>query len=126
MRAFLFLAVLTIVAGASLAALSVAQTTAAANEAPPNLSGIWRRTYQVSNILDPPPTGPGPIVQDPRYPKVDHNGGPRRQLSVEERRGVIRFTQSWIPDPKNPILKPHTRTALEKNRRTGTGRNSAS
>lgn len=83
-------------------------------DAPPNLSGIWKRTYQVSNLLDPPPSGPGPIIQDPRYPKVDHNGVPRRQIVGAERERVIRFTQSWVPDATSPILQPSTRAALEK------------
>ena len=81
---------------------------------PPDLSGVWTRKYQISNLLDPPASGAGPIAQDPRYPKTDHNGVPRRAITEAEREHLIRFTTSWIPDPTSPILQPHTRAALEK------------
>ena len=81
---------------------------------PPDLSGVWRRSFQISNLLDPPLSGPGPIAQDPRFPKTDHNGVPRKPLTEEDRKHFIRFTTSWIPDPGNPILQPATRAALEK------------
>jgi hypothetical protein len=81
---------------------------------PPDFSGVWRRAYQISNLLDPPPSGLGPIMQDPRYPKTDHNGVLRRPITEAERPHVVRQTTSWIPDPSSPILQPRTRAALEK------------
>jgi hypothetical protein len=86
---------------------------AQASEAPPDLSGIWRRDYEIQNLLDPPERGPGRISQDPRYPKTDFNGVPRRQLTEEELEQVITYTNAWIPDPSSPILQPETRAALE-------------
>ena len=101
---------LSILALAVLAAPASAQTP----YMPPDFSGVWTRSYQISNLLDPPASGAGPIAQDPRYPKTDHNGVPRRQLTEEELEQVIRFTTSWVPDVRSPILQPGTRAALEK------------
>jgi hypothetical protein len=81
---------------------------------PPDFSGLWKRTYQISETFDPPPSGPGPVVQDPRYPSVNHDGVPRRPLTAEERKHVIQFTQNWVPDVNSPILQPKTREALQK------------
>lgn len=81
---------------------------------PPDLSGIWIRTYQIRQTLDPPPSGPGPVVQDPRYPSVSSTGIPRRPITEEERRHVIKFVQNWIGDVNSPILQPRTREALQK------------
>jgi hypothetical protein len=80
----------------------------------PDFSGVWVRDFFVSNLLDVPESGPGPVLQDPRYPKTDHNGVPRLELSEEELARVIRFTTNWVPDPTNPILQPQTRAALEE------------
>ena len=82
--------------------------------APPDFSGLWKRTYQISETFDPPPSGPGPVEQDPRYPAVNHDGVPRHPLTDEERKRVIQFTQNWVPDVNSPILKPKTREALQK------------
>ena len=81
---------------------------------PPDLSGVWTRDFEISNLLDPPLSGYGPIAQDPRFPKTDHNGVPRRVPTAEELENVIRFTTSWVPDPSSPILQPQTRAALQK------------
>ena len=91
------------------AAPAAAQNTSAI----PDLSGVWTRDFEIQNLLDPPASGPGPVQQHPRYPKTDGNGVPRRQLSDEEKKQVIRYTQAWIPDVTNPILQPKTRAALE-------------
>jgi hypothetical protein len=63
--------------------------------------------------MEPPAQGPGPIMQDPRYPKTDHNGVPRLQLTEEEKKRVISYTTAWIPDVNSPILQPSTKAALE-------------
>jgi hypothetical protein len=100
---------------ALVAALCMATPVGAQTAAPPpDLSGVWQRHYQISNLLDPPPSGAGPIAQDPRYPKTDHNGVPRRMPTEQERKTLVRFTTAWIPDPSSPILQPATRAALEK------------
>ena len=55
--------------------LALAGPAAAQQAAPvPDLSGVWRRAFQIQNLLDPPESGAGPIQQDPRYPKTDGNG----------------------------------------------------
>jgi len=90
-----------------------APALAQSSDAPPDLSGIWRRNYEIQNLLDPPESGPGRISQDPRYPKTDFNGVPRRQLTEEELQQVITYTNAWIPDPSSPILQPETQAALE-------------
>lgn len=100
---------LAILAMAAFAAPAYGQ----ASDAPPNLSGVWQRDYEIQNLLDPPESGPGRISQDPRYPKTNFNGVPRRQLTEEELENVITYTNAWIPDPSSPILQPETRAALE-------------
>lgn len=107
---YLYLRTLSILAIVAL----VVSASAQPSYTPPDFSGVWTRTYQIRNLLDPPPSGPGPIAQDPRYPKTDHNGVPRRPITDEEREHVIRFTNSWVPDVTDPILQPQTRAALEK------------
>ena len=83
-------------------------------DTPPDLSGIWQRTYVMQNLLDSLPSGPVPIAQDPRYPKTYATFVPDRAVTDEQLGIVIRFTSSWIPDPTNPILQPQTRAALEE------------
>ncbi len=83
-------------------------------DTPPNLSGIWRRDFAYQNLLEPPPSGYGPIVQDSRYPKTNSNGVPRLVLTDEELENVIRYTTSWVPETTSAILQPQTRAALEE------------
>jgi hypothetical protein len=101
---------LTILAVVALVAPASAQRA----YAPPDFSGLWRRTFEISETFEPPPSGPGPVVQDPRYPSVNHDGVPRRPLTEEERKQVIQFTQNWVPDVNSPILQPKTRATLQK------------
>jgi hypothetical protein len=82
--------------------------------ATPDFAGVWKRSYRINETFDPPANGPGPVVQDPRYPAVNHDGVPRRTLTSAERKKVIRFTQNWVADLSNPILQPKTRIALGK------------
>jgi len=79
----------------------------------PDFGGLWRRTYLVDQTFDPPPSGPGPTVQDMRYPGVNIDGVPRGPISEDERENIIRFTNGWVPDISNPILQPRTKAALE-------------
>jgi len=101
--------VLAILAITAFAAPAYAQSS----EAPPDLTGVWQRDFEIQNLLDPPASGPTRISQDPRYPKINFNGVPRRQLTEEELEQVITYTNAWIPDPSSPILQPETRAALE-------------
>lgn len=78
----------------------------------PDFRGLWARTYIYTQTFDPPPSGPGPIVQDLRYPGVNANGVPRGTITEEQRANIIRFTNNWVPDLSNPILQPRTREAL--------------
>ena len=96
-----------------LTALAV-PTAAATPLTPPDFSGFWKRSYQISETFDPPPAGlQGPVVQDPRYPATNHDGVPRRPLSEAERAKVVQFTQNWVGDVNSPILTPKTRAALQ-------------
>ena len=95
-------------------AATVVPASAEPYHSPPDLSGVWKRTYRINETFDPPASGPGPVVQDPRYPAVNHDGVPRRALTDAERKQVIRFTQNWVPDVSNAILQPNTREALER------------
>lgn len=104
----------------SAGALSIAAAFAFANAAhgqasdpPPDFGGLWKRTYLYNQTFDPPSSGPGPIVQDMRYPGVNANGSLRGSLTEEQRANVIEYTNGWVPDLSNPILQPHTRAALE-------------
>ena len=51
---------------------------------------------EVGDELLPPPSGPGPVTNDPRYPYVD-NGAARRSNSQPTYR---------VADLNNPILQP--------------------
>jgi hypothetical protein len=84
-----------------------------ASDSPPDFGGLWKRTYIYNQTFDPPSSGPGPIVQDMRYPGVNANGSLRGSLTEEQRANVIEYTNGWVPDLSNPILQPHTRAALE-------------
>ena len=65
---------LSILVLVALAVPAYAQTS----DAPPDLSGVWRRAFEYQNLLEPPPSGFAPIVQYPRYPKTNSNGVPKR------------------------------------------------
>jgi hypothetical protein len=92
----------------------VTPAAAAQSFTPPDFSGVWRRAFQIQNLLDPPVSGPGPIQQDPRYPKTNSDGVLRRPITEAERPHVITPTVAWIPDVRSPILQPQTRAALQK------------
>jgi hypothetical protein len=79
----------------------------------PDFGGLWKRTYRYVQTFDPPPSGPGPVVQDMRYPGVNANGRLRTPLTEAQRENVIEFTNGWVPDLSNPILQPQTKAALE-------------
>jgi hypothetical protein len=97
---------------AGLTALSM-PSQAQSNNAIPDFGGLWARTYIYTQTFDPPASGPGPIVQNMRYPGVNANGRPRGTLTEEQRANVIAFTNNWVPDVSSPILQPRTKAALE-------------
>lgn len=80
----------------------------------PGFGGLWARTYIYTQTFDPAPSGPGPIMQDMRYPGINSGGILRAPLTEEERASVIEFTNNWVPDTSNPILQPQTKAALEE------------
>ena len=87
---------------------------AQSGEEMPDFSGLWSRAYLVDQTFDPPPSGPGPILQDMRYPGVNITGELRGPITEEERANVVRFINGFAPDTSNPILQPHTKAALDK------------
>lgn len=81
----------------------------------PNLQGLWTRTGSVRGSYDPPPHGgPGPIVQDPRYPwrRARAWDQLRPPANVPTPENFIRIVDAWVPDLSNPILRPATREYL--------------
>ena len=60
----------------------------------PDFSGLWTHSWKLPGAFEPPPSGPGPVREDPKHPH--HDNGP------------------WAADWTNPILKPDTRERLRK------------
>jgi hypothetical protein len=88
---------------ATLLATSLFTATAASaapNFAPTAASG-W---YSYSRAFMPPPSGPGPVMQDSKYPLVTN----------DDFRATGRQPTYPIGDPTNPILKPWAADALRK------------
>ena len=61
--------------------------------------------YAYNRLFMPPPSGPGPVVQDPAHPYV----------SNDEFRVTGRQPTQRIADLSNPILQPWAREVLRKN-----------
>ncbi len=97
----------------ALSLVALAHTAQAQSSDPlPDFGGLWRRTYLYDQTFDPAPSGPGPVLQDLRYPGVNATGIPRGAISDEQRENIIELTNGWVPDLSNPILQPHTRAFL--------------
>ena len=67
----------------------------------PNPSVGW---YNYSRQFMPPPSGPGPVVQDPEHPFVTN----------DEFRVTGRQPTQQLADLSNPILQPWTRDVIRK------------
>jgi hypothetical protein len=84
------------------AAAFVAPAIAADSGAPlPDLSGQWGRDMM---FFEPPPSGPGPILNSVR--KADG--------TVDLQSPCCTLVQRWVGDPTSPILKPEAAEAVKK------------
>jgi hypothetical protein len=85
----------------SLAPLAPAAMAADSGSAIPDLSGQWGRDML---FFEPPPSGPGPIVNSTRKPDGT-------MVPLEACCGIV---NPWAGDHTNPILKPHAAEAVRK------------
>jgi hypothetical protein len=69
---------------------------------PPDFSGLWARDDPDSRFM-PPPSGPGPVTDDPNHPHHGHVDGTNIGATPH------------IGDLTNPILKPWARAVLANN-----------
>jgi hypothetical protein len=89
---------------AALLATALCTATAAAAAPPdfaPTSSSGW---FSYSRAFLPPPSGPGPVMQDPKYPLVTN----------DDFRATGRQPTYPIGDPTNPILQPWAAESLRK------------
>ena len=86
---------------AALVALAAAQPATKAPIFHPHFGAAW---MEVGDEFLPPPSGPGPITNDPRYPYVD-NGRARREGKQPTYR---------VADLSNPILQPWAKEQMKK------------
>src|SRR5258706_6715122 len=87
-----------------LACVSAALIPAGAAEAP-NLMGTSTTAWFVFNDeFQPPPSGPGPITFDKRFPYIDNAAARRAGVQPTYR----------IADLSNPILQPWAREEMRK------------
>jgi hypothetical protein len=90
------------IAFVSAAAALVAPAIAADSGAPlPDLSGQWGRDMM---FFEPPPSGPGPILNSVR--KADG--------TIALQSTCCSLVQRWLGDPTSPILKPEAAEAVKK------------
>ena len=59
---------------------------------------------EIGDELLPPPSGPGPVTNDPRYPYVDNGQARRRGIQPTYR----------VADLNNPILQPWAKEQMKK------------
>jgi hypothetical protein len=59
---------------------------------------------EIGDELLPPPSGPGPVTNDPRYPYVDNGAARRRGIQPTYR----------VADLNNPILQPWAKEQMKK------------
>jgi len=87
------------------ALFATALSATAAIAAPPNFATTastgW---FAYSRTFLPPPSGPGPVMQDPKYPLVTN----------DDFRATGRQPTYPIGDPTNPILQPWAADAIRK------------
>jgi hypothetical protein len=105
--------------GAGAIALLAMSTAGHVQEAPkaaaqsadvPSLMGEWARSDNEARFL-PPPSGPGPIRDDPAHPHHGHRQGVAGKPDLD--------ATPWVADLTNPILKPWVAAALKKNAELG-------
>jgi hypothetical protein len=100
-------AMLGFIAGAACLAGSLT-VSAMAQGAPPNFAVNPSQAWYVYNrLFVAPPSGPGPVVQDPAHPYV----------SNDDFRVTGRQPTQRMADLNNPILQPWAREVLAKNNR---------
>ena len=88
-------------ASAMLAFGSAAHSASAPPDFAPNPSVGW---VAVSGVFIAPPSGPGPVMQDPAHPRI----------SNDDQRATGAQPTFPMGDPNSPILQPWARDALRK------------
>ena len=76
----------------------------------PILMGEWVRADAEARFM-PPPSGPGPIRDDPAHPHHGHREGVAGKPDLD--------ATPWVADLSNPILKPWVADALKRNAERG-------
>jgi hypothetical protein len=80
------------------------------NTGAPILMGEWVRSDAEARFM-PPPSGPGPIRDDPAHPHHGHREGVAGKPDLD--------ATPWVADLSNPILKPWVANALKNNAERG-------
>jgi hypothetical protein len=70
-----------------------------------DLTGPWTRSDPEARFM-PPPSGAGPLQDDPAHPHHGHREGVPGQADES--------ATPWIPDLRNPILQPWALAAVRK------------
>jgi hypothetical protein len=86
------------------------QNGASDEAASTDIMGTWARSDQEARFL-PPPSGPGPVRDDPAHPHHGHREGVNGLPDQE--------ATPWVADLTNPILQPWVAAALKKNAERG-------
>lgn len=85
------------------AAFAIAALSRAALAAPPDFSPTpATQWYAYSEVLLPPPSGPGPVMQDPEHPLITN----------DDFRATGKQPTYPMGDPRSPILQPWAAEAL--------------
>ncbi|HEX5279290.1 MAG TPA: hypothetical protein VFW28_04345 [Micropepsaceae bacterium] len=85
--------------------LAIAFLPTAAIAAPPDFSPTPEtQWYAYSEVLLPPPSGPGPVLQDPEHPLITN----------DDFRATGKQPTYPMGDPRSPILKPWAADVLRK------------
>jgi len=85
------------------ALLVPAMAASAASAGVPDLSGAWMSAHARKFL--PPPSGPGPVVDDPAHP---------HRARGTDARGRDTGTTPWVGDYRNPNLQPWVAAAVKK------------
>jgi hypothetical protein len=75
-----------------------------------SLTGPWTRSDPEARFM-PPPSGPGPLQDDPAHPHHGHREGIPGQPDES--------ATPWVADLRNPILKPWVADIVRKNGEQG-------